>query len=134
MNNPQSVLLIEDEGAVSLILGKEFESKGYKVLKASNGKEGLDTALKEHPDVILADLKMPVMGGLEMVKELRKDDWGKRAKVIILTNVSDLDMVQEAVEMETLHYLVKGDLGMEEIIERVEKLLNTNASEDTAKE
>lgn len=134
MNNPQrSVLLVEDEGAVSLILGKEFEAKGYTVFKALDGKEGLDVALKEHPDAILADLKMPVMGGLEMVKELRKDGWGKNANVVILTNVSDLDMVQGAMEQGTVHYLVKGDLGMEQIIERVEKLLAAPAQGDAKK-
>lgn len=122
MSEMPSILHVEDEEAVSFILGKEFEAKGYRVIKAANGKEGLDAALREHPDVIITDLKMPVMNGTEMIHELRNDEWGKDAKIIVLTNFSDMDVLQEVLAQGAL-CIVKGDMKMEEIVGRVKDLL-----------
>ncbi|MEN9560994.1 MAG: hypothetical protein RIQ56_267, partial [Candidatus Parcubacteria bacterium] len=84
------VLLVEDEEPMRLALAGALEQAGFEVLQGANGEEGLLLATTKHPEVILTDLKMPKMGGLEMIRELRKDEWGKGAEVIILTNISDV--------------------------------------------
>ncbi len=122
MNNVPSILHVEDEEAVSHILGKQFEAKGYRVIKAVNGKQGLAEALKEHPDVIITDIKMPIMNGTEMIQELRNDSWGKTAKVIVLTNFSDMDVLQEVLKQGAI-CIVKGDMKMEDIVGQVDDLL-----------
>jgi CheY-like chemotaxis protein len=118
-NAMKKVLVVEDEAPAALALCDKLESEGYKILKAANGKDGLSVALLEHPDLILADLKMPEMDGMEMIRQLREDSWGKDAKVVILTNLSDVARIEEAMVHGTFHYMVKGDSSMEDIVQKV---------------
>jgi DNA-binding response OmpR family regulator len=119
MSKQQTILVVEDEAPTSLALCDKLEHEGYRVLRAGNGKLGLDTALLEHPDLILSDLKMPDMGGMEMIRHLREDAWGKNAKVIILSNMSDVAKIEEAMVQGAFHYMVKGDSSMTDILEKV---------------
>jgi CheY-like chemotaxis protein len=119
----KKILVVEDEGPVLLALGDILKGEGFEVFTAQNGKEGLATAIAKRPDMILADLKMPEMGGLEMVRELRNDSWGKDVPVMVLTNVSDGSVVQEAQEAGAVEYFIKSDSHMAEIVERIRKRL-----------
>ena len=119
-----TILVVEDEVSTALALCDKLEHEGFRVTKASNGKEGLANALKNHPDLILADLKLPEMDGMEMIRQLRTDSWGKDAKVIILTNVSDVSKVEEAMVHGTFFYMVKGDSSMSEIVDKVKMQLD----------
>jgi DNA-binding response OmpR family regulator len=118
-NAEHKILVVEDEAPTALALCDKLEHEGYKVLKAGNGKDGLAVALSEHPELILADLKMPEMGGMEMIRALREDSWGKDAKVIILTNMSDVAKIEEAMVHGAFFYMVKGDSSMNDILEKV---------------
>lgn len=73
----KKILIVEDEESLLKTLGEKFTLEGFEVVKAQNGVEGLRVALQEHPDLILLDIVMPVMGGMEMLGKLRQDDWGK---------------------------------------------------------
>jgi CheY-like chemotaxis protein len=119
----QTILIIEDEAPARIVLADSLASEGYEVLQSPDGQDGLSMALHSHPDLILTDLKMPNMGGLEMIKELRKDTWGKGVKVIILTNISDLSTLQEAMSEETFFYIIKGDSSMEKVLQSVKTAL-----------
>ena len=118
-NKDKKILIVEDEVPTALALGDKLAHEGYTVIKAYNGKEGLAMALAEHPDLILADLRMPEMSGLELIAELRKDSWGANVKVIILTNVSDVESIDEAMRHNTFHYIVKGDTTMQNVLEKI---------------
>lgn len=117
------VLVIEDEPPVALALCDKLEKEGFQVLKADNGRAGLELALAKHPDMILADLRLPEMDGMEMIRQLRTDSWGKDAKVIILTNISDVSKIEEAMVHGTFFYMVKGDSSMEEVVAKVRSQL-----------
>lgn len=120
MNNAQrTILVVEDEAPTALALCDKLEHEGYKVLKADNGKSGLEVAMLEHPDLILADLNLPEMNGMEMIRNLRADKWGKDAKVIILTNISDVSKIEEAMVHGAFFYMVKGDSSMNDVLEKV---------------
>jgi DNA-binding response OmpR family regulator len=80
------IAIVEDDEAISQMYRIKFEAEGYTVETAANGKLGLALAQEMHPDIMLLDLMMPIMDGEEMLKRLRKTDWGKKIKVIILTN------------------------------------------------
>lgn len=114
-----SVLVVEDEEAVQMLLCKALEEKGYTVYRAGDGKLGLSLALEKHPDIILADLKLPGMGGMEMIEAIRKDSWGKSAEIVIFTNASDAQSLEEAMRHETYFYIVKGDSTMEQVVEKI---------------
>ena len=126
MTDKQTILIVEDEAGVALALGKVLEDEGFTVLTEADGEAGWKTAVAKHPDLILTDLKMPKMTGMEMIKELRKDEWGKNAKIIILSNVSDVAMLEEAMSQNAFQYLVKGDTSMEGIVEKVRAQLGVS--------
>lgn len=113
------ILVVEDEEPMQLVLRDVLKVEGYDVLEAKNGIEGLELALKEHPDLILLDILMPKMDGLEMLKNLRADEWGRKVPVIVLTNLSDNEDIAKAVEEDVFEYFVKTDIRIDEVIERI---------------
>lgn len=119
----KKILIVEDELALLYALASQFDKKEFKVLQAVDGAEGLQTALKSHPDLILLDLLMPKMDGMSMLRELRKDSWGKDVKVIILTNLSDAEKIDEALKQGTYDFLVKKDWNITQVLEKVKTSL-----------
>ncbi len=118
------ILIVEDEKYIRQVLVDKFAHEGFNALEAKNGKEGLEFALKEHPDLILLDIVMPEMNGMTMLTELRKDIWGKNVPVIMLTNLSDVEKVSNVLESEVYDYLVKSDWKLEEVVSRVREKLD----------
>ncbi|OHA79474.1 MAG: hypothetical protein A2747_01065 [Candidatus Yonathbacteria bacterium RIFCSPHIGHO2_01_FULL_44_41] len=119
INQKKIILVVEDEDPMQLVLRDILTVEGYVVLEAKNGIEGLEIAFREHPDLILLDILMPKMDGLEMLKKLREDEWGKKVPVIVLTNLSDNEDVAKAVEEDVFEYFVKTDIKIAEVIERI---------------
>ena len=119
----KTILIVEDDSMLRKVLSNRIAEEGYEVLEAEDGKEGLETALKKHPDLILLDLIMPVMDGTEMLKELRQDKWGKNVYVYILTNKEpDTEMINEANRKPYVSsYLMKSEHGVDEMVEIVRK-------------
>jgi len=119
----KTILIIEDEKAITKVLRDKIASEGYRVLDAGNGEEGLWAALAEHPDLILLDILMPRMNGMDSLKKLREDEWGAKVPVMILSNVNDDGRVAEAMKHGTFDYLVKADHTLDEIVEKVKTKL-----------
>ena len=113
MNDILKILVVEDEGFIMKLLIKRLAEFDFEVLKAIDGKEGLDIALKEHPDLILLDIVMPRMDGIEMAKRLRKDEWGKDVPIIFLTNLCS--KVHEAESLGIHEYIIKSNTNIDEL-------------------
>lgn len=111
------ILIIEDEAPLREALVERFSKECSGVLQAHNGADGLEIALREHPDIILLDLVMPKMDGFQVLRQLKLDQWGKTAKVIILTNLSDDSVDTQELKREGYDILVKTDHPLEEIVE-----------------
>ncbi|MBI3671627.1 response regulator [Candidatus Azambacteria bacterium] len=122
-NEPKKVLIVEDEQALVRAIQEKLKKEGISVLTAKDGETGLETALLEHPDLILLDIIMPKMNGIEMLRELKEDAWGKSAKVIILSNLSDGEMVSEAFKMGIYDFLVKSDWSLDDVVDKVKQKL-----------
>jgi two-component system, OmpR family, alkaline phosphatase synthesis response regulator PhoP len=122
----KTILIVEDDKSLLNALVDKFTREGFDVLKADNGKEGLDIALDKGPDLILLDILLPIMDGLNVLKKLREEsDWGKKVPIILLTNVSaDTDEINKTVEeYEPAYYLVKSDLELDEVVEKVKECI-----------
>lgn len=119
----KKILVVEDDRFVLGLLSGALAKKGFEVIQAASGDQGLNSALKEHPDLILLDIVLPQMDGITMLKKLRLDEWGKDVPVIILTNFSNVEQVSEALESGVRDYIVKADWKLEELIKRVEEKL-----------
>ncbi|MBN2016224.1 response regulator [Candidatus Dojkabacteria bacterium] len=121
--NLKKVLIIEDEEPMRRVLIDEFKAEGFSPIEACDGGEGLEIALKEKPDIILLDIMMQEMDGLTMLKKLREDRWGQTVPVLLLTNLSDIDKVSEAIQIGIAGYLVKSDWKLEDVINKVKDQL-----------
>ncbi len=120
------LLIIEDEELLINTLEEKFLAEKFEVIKAADGEDGLKKALDIHPDVILLDILMPKIDGITMLKELRKDSWGKHAKVVILTNLNDTGKVAESMGVGldgSFTYLIKSDQTLESISKEINKVI-----------
>lgn len=122
----QTILIVEDELPLLKVYADRFSEEGFLVLKASNGQEGLEVALEKKPDLILADILMPIRDGLTMMQELRKSNsWGKSVPIILLTNLSaDEERIKKIVtENQPVYYLVKLDWSLGAIVNKIKEQL-----------
>jgi len=122
------ILVVDDEKALRSALKDKLVLEGFEVMEAKDGNEGLNKALAEHPDLILLDVMMPKMDGMEVIQKLQDDKWGRTAKVIMLTNVSDPIKVAEVTEtgsknMTIYDYMIKSDWKLEEVVEKIRSKL-----------
>ena len=123
MGEKKKVLCVEDEQTLLMVLKDTLQKAGFQPILAKDGKEGLEAALREHPHLILLDLIMARMSGLEMLRELRVDSWGKRVPVIIFTNISDEEIEKEARSLGVQDIVIKADVSLQELIEKVNERL-----------
>ncbi len=100
-----------------------FEAKlkgsGYAVLSADDGIKGLAVALDKHPHLIVLDMLLPKMNGPAVLQELRKDSWGAKVPVIVLSNVDDSQHIFDTLSNGVLDYLVKADVSLDQIVDQV---------------
>lgn len=122
---PKKVLIVEDEQALGKILVDRLNAEGYVTFYEENGQNGLTRAVTEHPDLIILDLIMPIMDGIEMLQNLRKDNWGKNAKVIIMTNITNDQKMEEAMKQGVYEYLVKSNWDLDDVIGKIQNNLDS---------
>ena len=120
------ILIIDDEQQVISALQKKLGEEGFDVLTASDGKEGLEKALKDNPDLILLDLILPIIDGVTLLDKLKTDDNVKEIPVIILTNLDDSDKVDECRKKGVYDYLVKINWTLEDISKKVKSVFGEN--------
>jgi len=99
------VLIIDDEDPVRSSLRMIFEYEGYEVLQAANGPVGLELAAQEAPDLVLLDIKMPQMDGLEVLRRLKERDGG--LPVVILSGHGTVKTAVEAVKLGAFDFIEK---------------------------
>jgi len=117
------ILLVEDDAIIIESVVYTLEKVGYVVEHATSGNLGVKTALKSKPDLIIADLLLPDMNGAEMIAQIRKDPWGKNAKIIVLTNLDEEQMKTKLSSLSILHYLLKVDNSLAKITRVVNDIL-----------
>ena len=99
------ILIVDDELSVCDVLGEFLAEKGYETETAYSGQEALEILCAKHYDLMLLDLKMPGMSGLELLKKIRKSSY--QVGVVVLTGVQDLDLAREVMKYGAIDYLNK---------------------------
>lgn len=119
------ILIVDDDEAISKSLKEALVSAGFDVTTAENGVVGLASALNEKPQLILTDLKMPVLDGMGMIEEVRKaGSWGETVPVIILTNFdTDEKAMQNIIKNEPSFYFLKSKINPGIIVETIREKL-----------
>jgi CheY-like chemotaxis protein len=122
--NSSKILIIEDNLAYLKLLKDQLTKSGYTVSEAVDGEKGLEKAKNEDPDLILLDIRMPVMDGMAMLDLLRKEEKGKKTKVILLTNIEPDDkIIEEVFANQPSYYFIKSDIHLTDLIEKIKELL-----------
>lgn len=119
----QKVLVVEDEASIREMYVFKLQSHDYDIMTAPNGKEGLQVAEKWQPDIILLDLRMPIMSGDKMLEILRNKEWGSEIRVIILTNISKSEAPSMLRFLNVDRYIVKAHTTPTEVIKHIEEVL-----------
>ena len=118
----KKILLCEDEADAVVYLNNHLKRKEYEVHTAVDGKEAIEKAKEIKPDLILLDIRMPKVDGLEVAREVRKSD--THAKIIFITAFASPQLQQEAIKYNISDYIVK-PASNEEIAKAVEAALKT---------
>jgi DNA-binding response OmpR family regulator len=117
------IAIIEDDPTINQMYRMKFEANGFDVQLANDGERGVALAKAFKPDLILLDMQMPTMNGLEALSEIRSNDWGKQIPVIILTNMGEEESPKELRDLGIESYIVKADLTPSQVVERVKETL-----------
>lgn len=104
-NGMSKVLVIDDQPGIRRLLVEVLAEEGYTVITASNGYEGVQQVKDEHPNLILMDMKMPGMDGIETLRELKRI--GEADKVIMMTAYGELELVTQAQQLGAYAYITK---------------------------
>jgi len=123
MINKKTILIIEDEKPMSQLLKDTLVDEGFNVVLAYNGVTGLSKAKKIKPDLILLDIIMPKMDGITLLKKIRKDKWGSKAKIIILSNLSNDTVIEEALDNGVYSFLIKSNWKLKDLLVKIKKNL-----------
>ncbi len=99
------VLIVDDEETVRAVVGKALHAHGYRCKDAANGLEGLEKARDQRPDLVLTDLKMPLLDGLQMIETIRREQ--PELPIIIMTAYGELDSARRAIQLGVVDYLLK---------------------------
>jgi DNA-binding response OmpR family regulator len=117
------ILLVEDDRFLRRACEASLRQRGFTVIAAMDGEEGLRLARSETPDLILLDLLMPKLPGLEVLRALKADPATKPIPVLVLSNSSREQDVSEVINLGAVDYWVKANLSLKELGERVSRLL-----------
>lgn len=118
------ILLVEDDKLMTRMYKGKFEDDGYNVEIATNGEMGLTKTLEFKPDLILLDIMMPKMNGLEVLKKLKEKEETKKIPVILLTNVGGGDEdVKKGLGLGAVAYLVKAEYDPKDVVKKVKEVL-----------
>jgi two-component system response regulator ArlR len=116
------ILVIDDEPNIVQTLQDRLEMNEYRVFTAHNGRDGLDKFEREKPDVILLDVIMPIMDGLEMLETLRKRPDGQDVSIIMLTARSQTQDIARANACGIDDYIVK-PFDLSELLAKIESVV-----------
>ena len=122
------ILIVEDDNFVAEVYFAKLTEMGYEAILAQNGEEGLAALKNNKADLILLDILMPVMNGVEMLEEIKKNEEWQNIPVILLTNVGEKESIQKVRNMGVKNYLIKSHFTPAEVIEKIETVFKSNGS------
>lgn len=119
----KKILVIEDSPYLADSLIDMLTIKGYEALVAPGGRDGVDLAIQQHPDLILLDIRLPDIDGYEVYRRIREDDWGAKANILILTASESIENISKNIDMPREDVLFKPDWSITDLLKKIgEKL------------
>jgi len=119
------ILIIDDDKIFTKVLKDGIRAKGegrYDVVLAHDGEEGLAVAEKEHPDLILLDLVMPKVDGMQFLQKVREIPDLVKTPILINSELSDIKKVSEGLELGVKGYIVKNEYSIDDVVHRIDEI------------
>jgi len=126
-SSQKKILIIEDDFFVRDLYDRELTREGFAVSSAEDGPKGLLKAVEEKPDLVLLDIMLPKMSGLDVLKTLKEKEETKNVPVVLLTNLGQDSVIREGFSLGAIGYLIKAAYTPTQIIEEVKKFLKENS-------
>ncbi len=123
MENQIKILIVEDDELLQSSLMSRFQAEGYNVLAANNGEEGLALFLSENPNVVISDVVMPKMDGVQMLAQIKMKRPDDMTPIIMLTNSEDMNNLASALKNHAVMYLLKSGLKLDDLMKIVKEKL-----------
>ena len=121
-----TVMVVDDMPVVRETVAKLLKHEGFDTVCAANGQEALDAVRREPPDLVLLDVMMPVMDGMQFLEQLRADPKIRNIPVIVMTAFSDDEWQRRALQLGISEYLVKARCSISEMISSVRQHVATS--------
>lgn len=118
------IAIIEDDAVIRQMYRMKFETEGFEVEVADNGKDGVALVTHMKPDIILLDLHMPEMNGVEALEAIRRLDDSRETPVIILTNLGKEESPKALSSLNIASYIVKADFTPREVVAQAKEALH----------
>jgi DNA-binding response OmpR family regulator len=127
------ILVVDDDQFLREFYQQILVKTGYRVITASDGKEGLEAITNNKPDVVLLDIMMPLMDGNEVLKKLSENPETKKVPIIILTNAGTINNMDNAKYYSAYKFLIKSNVTPEEVLATVKEVLLKNYNSENPK-
>lgn len=126
----KTLLIVEDDPLMNRMYQKIFKFEQYDVQTAGNGEEGLDAARRLKPTVILLDIMMPKMNGLQVLEKLKSDPDTRGIPVIMLTNLAGEKDAETALLKGAVKYIVKSEHDPKQVVSIVKEIIAAHSRDD----
>lgn len=121
----KKILFIEDERSLHKSLGEILSINGFELISAYDGEEGFKSAKENKPDLILLDLILPKLHGLDVLKKIKENKEIENIPLIILTNLENISDIEKALELGATTYLAKSSYTLTEIVKKIKEILDS---------
>lgn len=118
------ILVVEDDGFLLSMYATKLNLENYKVVQATTGVQALKMMSKELPDLILLDLKLPEMDGFEVLKNIKANKDTSTIPVIVLTNYSEKEHIDQCFSLGATDYLIKAHFVPSEVVGKIKNILD----------
>lgn len=125
------IMLVEDDNSLREIYSIRLTAEGYTIVSAGDGEEALAVAVRERPDLVISDVMMPKISGFDMLDILRSTPETKDIKVIMMTALSSEDQRERGESLGADRYLVKSQVGIEDVVNAVHDVLGDRSEDGT---
>ena len=122
------ILVVDDDESLSSIIATALEKEGFTTLSSKTGKDALNKAKSDNPDLILLDQVLPDISGNEVLKQLKLEDQTKNIPVMMITNFSQEEFVNQAINEGAIDYIFKYKVEIQDIVNKIKNALKKDDS------
>lgn len=128
MTNNKSVLIVEDEEILQKAYKAKLEFSGFNVTLASNGRQAFALLKQSKPDLIILDMIMPQMNGIDFLKLIESEAGELQVPIIALSNLDDEENIRTAIKLGVTDYLIKSQISMQDLERKVRETVSAKSS------